>query len=162
MSEIVGRDEELASLRAFIGQAEGEPTALVLEGQAGIGKSTLWLAGVEFARSRGLRVLSSRPAEAERGLAYAVLNDLLEDVLEDVLPSLAAPRRRALEIALLLEEADETTPSTRARSGSRLAARCSSSPKTGRCSSRSTTCSGSTRRRRQRWRSRCEGWRRTR
>jgi predicted ATPase len=38
--EIVGRDEELASLRAFIGRSEGEPTALVLEGQAGIGKST--------------------------------------------------------------------------------------------------------------------------
>ena len=107
MYEIVGRDEELASLQAFIGRADGEPAALVLEGQAGIGKSTLWLAGIEYARSRGMRVLSSRPAEAERRLAYAVLNDLLEGVLDDVLPSLPAPRRRTLEIALLIAEADE-------------------------------------------------------
>jgi hypothetical protein len=35
------------------------------------------------------------------------LNDLLEGVLDDVLPTLPAPRRRALEIALLIAEADE-------------------------------------------------------
>ena len=112
--EIVGRDEELASVRAFLGRAEDGPAALVLEGEAGIGKSTLWLAGVEHARSRGLRVLSSRPAEAERGLAHAGLGDLLEDVLDEVLPSLSAPRRRALEVALLLEEADADAVDPRA------------------------------------------------
>jgi DNA-binding CsgD family transcriptional regulator len=77
----------------------------VLEGDAGIGKSTLWLAGVEHARSQGLRVLSSRPAEAEHGLAHVGLGDLFDDVLNDVLPALAPPRRRALEGALLLEDA---------------------------------------------------------
>ena len=102
--EIVGREEESASIHSFVGRAAGNAGALVLEGEAGIGKSTLWLAGVEYARGAGLRVLSSRPAEAERGLAYAGLGDLLEDVLDEVLPALAAPRRRALEIALLLEE----------------------------------------------------------
>jgi hypothetical protein len=71
---------------------------LVLEGEAGIGKSTLWLAGVEAARERGLRVLSSRPPEAEQGLSDAGLGDLLEDVLEIVLPALSAPRRRALAV----------------------------------------------------------------
>ena len=45
----------------------GGMAALVLEGEAGIGKSTLWLAGVEAARERGLRVLSARPAEVELG-----------------------------------------------------------------------------------------------
>ncbi len=107
LTEIVGRDEELASLRAFIGREGEEPAALVLEGQAGIGKSMLWAAGVDDAHSRGMRVLVSRPAEAERRLAYAALNDLLEGVLDDVLPSLPAPRRRALEIALLIAEANE-------------------------------------------------------
>ena len=53
----------------------------------------------------GLRVFASRPAEAERGLAHVGLGDLFEDVLADVLPSLSTPRRRALEIALLREEA---------------------------------------------------------
>jgi DNA-binding CsgD family transcriptional regulator len=101
--EVISRDDELASIRAFIGESGGS-AALVLEGEAGIGKSTLWLAGVEHARSSGLRVLVARPAEAERGLAHVGLNDLFEDVLDDVLPVLPAPRRRALEVALLLEE----------------------------------------------------------
>jgi DNA-binding CsgD family transcriptional regulator/sulfopyruvate decarboxylase TPP-binding subunit len=103
--EIVGREEELGSLYAFIGEAGGRLAALVLEGEAGIGKSILWLAGLEHARTRGLRVLSSRPAEAERSLAHVGLGDLFEDVLDDVLPALTAPRRRALEVALLREEA---------------------------------------------------------
>jgi DNA-binding CsgD family transcriptional regulator len=105
VSEIVGREEELASLHAFVSEARGGPAGLVIEGDAGIGKSTLWLAGVEHARAQGLRVLSSRPAEAERGLAHAGLGDLFDDVLDDVLPALSLPRRRALEVALLLEEA---------------------------------------------------------
>jgi DNA-binding CsgD family transcriptional regulator len=51
-----------------------------------------------------LRVLLSRPAEAERGLTHAGLGDLFENVLESVLPALPAPRRHALEVALLVEE----------------------------------------------------------
>ena len=113
MFEIIGREQELAFLHAFIGRAAGGPTALVLEGEAGIGKSTLWLAGVEHARAHGLRVLSSRPAEAERGLAHVGLGDLFEDVLDEVLPALSPPRRRALEVALLLEE--ETADAVDAR-----------------------------------------------
>jgi predicted ATPase len=81
--EIVGRDEELASLYAFVEEAHAGPAALVLEGEAGIGKSTLWLAGVEHARRQGFRVLSSRPTEAERSLAHVGLGDLLEDVLDE-------------------------------------------------------------------------------
>ena len=102
--EIVAREEELATLRAFIGEAEEGPAALVLEGEAGIGKSTLWLAGVEQALEAGFRVLSARPAEAERALAHAGLGDLFDGVLEDVLPALTPPSRRALDGALLLEE----------------------------------------------------------
>ena len=84
--------------------AEG-PIAIALEGEAGIGKSTLWSAAVEAARGRGLRVLSSRPAESEHGLAHAGLGDLFDGALDDVLPALTAPRRRALEVALLVEDA---------------------------------------------------------
>ena len=83
---IVGRDAELDSVYAFLDRVLEEPTTLVLEGTAGIGKSTIWSAGVEAARERGLCVLVSRPAEFERGLAHAGLGDLFEDVLERVLP----------------------------------------------------------------------------
>jgi DNA-binding CsgD family transcriptional regulator len=102
---IVGREEDLASVHAFAGQAEAGAAALVLEGEAGIGKSTLWLAGMEHASSQGLRVLSSRPAEAERSLAHVGLGDLFDEVLDEVLPALSPPRRRALEVALLRKEA---------------------------------------------------------
>jgi DNA-binding CsgD family transcriptional regulator len=105
--EVVGRDEELSSLHAFLDRrvAGQGPIAFALEGEAGIGKSTLWRAAVEEARGRGVRVLSSRPAESESALAYAGLGDLFEGVLDDVLPDLTAPRRRALEVALLVEDA---------------------------------------------------------
>jgi DNA-binding CsgD family transcriptional regulator len=112
--EIVGRDEDRATVEAFVRRAEGGASALVLEGEAGIGKSTLWLAGVEVARLRGLRVLLSRPVEAERGLAHAGLGDLFEDTLADVAPLISPPRRRALEIALLREEATDDSVDHRA------------------------------------------------
>lgn len=102
--DIVGREIELASIDAFLERPAEGAVALVLEGEAGIGKSTLWLAGVEATRERGFRVLVSRPAEAERGLIHAGLGDLFENVLESVLPALPAPRRHALEVALLVEE----------------------------------------------------------
>ena len=105
--EVVGRDVEIGALSAFLdrrGAVRG-PIAIALEGDAGIGKSTLLRAAVEEARGRGWRVLSSRPAESERALAHAGLGDLLDGVLDEVLPALTAPRRQALKVALLIEEA---------------------------------------------------------
>lgn len=114
--DVVGRDGELSSLYAFLDRRSGEPgpIAIALEGEAGIGKSTLWRAAVDAARGHGLRVLSSRPAESERGLAHAGLGDLFEGVLGDVLPALTAPQRRALEVALLVEDAADDPVDPRA------------------------------------------------
>jgi DNA-binding CsgD family transcriptional regulator len=108
-SDVVGRAAELAALDAFLKRERDVdgPIALVLEGEAGIGKSTMWLRGLELARERGLRVLSSRPVEAEQDLAFAGLGDLIEGVMDDVLPALPPPRRHALGVALLVEEAQE-------------------------------------------------------
>ena len=108
MGDPVGRDDEVQRVRAFVNASVLDaPRVLVLDGEAGIGKSTLWHTGLALARERGLRVLSTRPAEAEQTLALAGLGDLLEGVLHEVLPALAPPRRRALEVALLLEQAQE-------------------------------------------------------
>ena len=101
--QIVGRDEELAALHRFVARRADGPAALVLSGEAGIGKSTLWRAGVEAARQRGLRVLAARPTEAERPLDLTGLGDLLDGVAWEVLPELTAPQRRALEVALLID-----------------------------------------------------------
>jgi DNA-binding CsgD family transcriptional regulator len=103
--EIVGREEELATIRAFVDGPHAGAAALVLEGEVGIGKSTLWLAGVEHARARGLTTLSSRSAASEHDFAHVGLSDLFEDVADQVLSDLSAPRRRALEVAMLREDA---------------------------------------------------------
>ncbi|MDL9979174.1 AAA family ATPase [Microbacterium sp. ASV49] len=105
--DVVGRDQELRTIHAFLDAPISEAAGLVLHGEPGIGKSTLWQAAVSAARERGCLVLRSRPAEAERGLALMGLGDLLDPVLDGVVDQLTAPRRHALEVALLRE--GETT-----------------------------------------------------
>src|SRR5919201_5004261 len=110
----LGRDAELARLRAFLERRpEDGAAALVLEGEAGIGKTVLWQAATEAARERGLRVLRARPSEAERTLSFAALADLLGDAHE-LIEQLPPVQRRPLAVALLLEEADGPTPDRRA------------------------------------------------
>jgi DNA-binding CsgD family transcriptional regulator len=111
---ILGRESELGAVRAFLDSPAQGPVGFVVEGDPGIGKSTLWLAGVEHARSLGLRVLSARPSEAESTLAHLGLGDLFEQALDDVLPRLSTPRRRSLEAALLLADAGEAAVDPRA------------------------------------------------
>ena len=72
-------------------------------GEAGIGKTSLWLAGVEAAAARGYRILSSRPSEAETRFSFAGLTDLLGGA-DEIVAELPPIQRRALEAALLLGE----------------------------------------------------------
>jgi DNA-binding CsgD family transcriptional regulator len=103
--EVVGRESELESVHDFLDALPAGVIALLLVGEIGIGKTTLWRAGVAAAADRGHRVLSCRPVEAESGLPFAALGDLLEEVPADVLARLPEPQREALDIALLLAEA---------------------------------------------------------
>src|SRR5215210_7134425 len=109
--EILGRDEELDRLVRFL---DGDfPAALVLAGEAGIGKTTVWRAGLEQVRDRGVRVLVCRPAESEARLSFAGLADLLAPALGEVLGALPSVQRRALETALLLSEEERPPPDQR-------------------------------------------------
>ena len=83
---------------------------LVIEGEAGIGKTTLWLGALEEAHERGFRVLSARAGQAESGLAFAVLADLLVGIEPAVLDGLPHLQRVALDRVLLRE--DGTGPPT--------------------------------------------------
>jgi DNA-binding CsgD family transcriptional regulator len=112
-TDVVGRDAELSAIADFVASIE-QPSALLLEGEAGIGKTTLWRSGVEAAEERSYRVLSCRPAGSEVRLAYAALGDLVDEVLDDVLPELPAPRRRALQVGLLFEDPADRPPDQRA------------------------------------------------
>ena len=76
--QIVGRRQELAAIDAFLGGAPNGTAALLVEGEAGIGKTSVWREGVERARGRGFRVLTARPVGAEVRLSFAGLGDLLD------------------------------------------------------------------------------------
>lgn len=97
--EIVGRERQLATIEAFLDTGSW-PRALVLEGDPGIGKSTLWQTGHEMARARGLTVLTARPVEAEVSLAFGGLVDLFGYVPDEVFEALPGAQRHALAAAL--------------------------------------------------------------
>lgn len=107
---IIGRERELEAIEGFLAEAQEGPRALVLSGEPGIGKTTLWEEGLEEAERRFDRVLVHRALEAESSLSFAGLSDLLEPVMEEAVPSLPPPRRRALEVALWLADPGEQPP----------------------------------------------------
>jgi len=104
---IVGRDDELAVGDRFLEAIEKGPASLFLEGEPGIGKTTVWTEIAARARGRGHLVVISRPARSEVELPFAGLMDLVGD-RADLLAGLPKPQRRALEIALVRAEPDPT------------------------------------------------------
>jgi DNA-binding CsgD family transcriptional regulator len=111
---VFGRERELALAEAFLDRAEGRSGVLRLDGEAGIGKTTVWREVVRRAQERGFRVLSCRPAEAETKLALSALADLLDPIGSEVFATLPQPQRRALEVALLRVEPARAGPDPRA------------------------------------------------
>jgi DNA-binding CsgD family transcriptional regulator len=102
----------LRVLDAFVAAIDDGCASLVLSGPAGIGKSTLWRAGVARARAAGIAVLVARPAATETSFSLGALADLLEQVPPETVDELPAPQRRALRVACSLEEAAEPVEPT--------------------------------------------------
>ena len=106
----LGRDTELGRIEAWLAPGTapgpvGPRLVLVIEGEPGIGKTTLWTEATGRARAVGWQVLSCRPAASDAGLSHVALADLLRGVPDDAFARLPAPQRRALGVALLREEA---------------------------------------------------------
>ena len=106
----LGRDTELGQIEAWLAPdaapgPAGPRLVLVIEGEPGIGKTTLWTEATRRARAAGRHVLSCRPAASDAGLPHSGLADLLRNVPDDAFARLPAPQRRALGVALLREEA---------------------------------------------------------
>lgn len=106
----VGRDQELKTLTEFVRRCPSGAGVHLLQGQAGIGKSTLLRHAEEVAHREGIRLLGARPTQAERALAFAALGDLIGEALVTVGDRLPAPQRRALRVALFLEDAGDGPP----------------------------------------------------
>ncbi|MGH4024342.1 MAG: AAA family ATPase, partial [Pseudonocardiaceae bacterium] len=88
-------------MAAFVDGLAAGPAALLVEGEAGIGKTTVWRAAVAAARQRGCRVAAATAVDDEVDLAFGVLRDLLEAIPAESGDALPPVQREALDIALL-------------------------------------------------------------
>jgi hypothetical protein len=95
--EVFGREGELAAVSSFLDDTASGPAALLLEGEAGVGKTTLWREGVEAAGGRGFRVLECQPVESEAKLSFAALGDLLGPVVDQASATLPGQDLEAVD-----------------------------------------------------------------
>jgi len=117
--ELVGRDDDLRAVAEALAVEPG-PTAVLIEGEMGIGKTAFWRRAMATCPQR--RTLSCRPGGADVRLSFAALADLLEPAVEEVVDALHPPQRRALEAALLRRDPGPRPPDGRAIGTAVLAA----------------------------------------
>ncbi|NUU18555.1 AAA family ATPase [Cellulomonas humilata] len=99
---LVGREQERQVIRKLVASARvGESGALVLAGEAGIGKSALLEDAAAAVTEAGMRVLRAAGIDAEREVPFGGLLQLLRPVL-DHLDAIPAPQAEALGSALAL------------------------------------------------------------
>lgn len=79
---LLERDDELAAIRAVVSQGG----VLVIDGGAGIGKTSLLNAACEAAADAGNEVLRARGSELESGFAFGVVLQLFERRVAEVQP----------------------------------------------------------------------------
>jgi predicted ATPase len=112
---LVGRAEYLAELDAALGQArDGGPSALLIGGEAGIGKTPLISEFATAAVGRGARVLAGGCLDlGADGLPFAPFAAMLRELVRDIgAAGVAAllPGRATREFARLLPEFGEAAP----------------------------------------------------
>jgi DNA-binding CsgD family transcriptional regulator len=104
-AELVGRDAERASVLACLADEPVGARAVLLVGEAGIGKTAVWDWATRRCRDDGWQVLVSRAIAAEARLPWVGLTDLLRSVPDPVVDALPGPQRRALR-AIALRSSD--------------------------------------------------------
>src|SRR4029453_13590637 len=111
---MLGREAEMVAVEGLLNAGRHGRAGLVLEGNPGIGKTTVWRQGISRAANAGYRVLSCRTAPTEARLSFTALSDLLTYLEPAAFASLPDPQRRALDAALLRAEADGAAANPRA------------------------------------------------
>ena len=111
---LVERDQELAALERLLAEARaGTGSVLLVEGSAGIGKTSLLAAARERAAESGMRVLHARGTELEREYPLGVARQCLEPAIRpeaDRERLLRGAARLAGPVLLDVPEALEATP----------------------------------------------------
>ncbi len=100
---LAGRDEQLTAIDAALAGIAAAGMSVLLRGDPGMGKTALLKAAETKARDAELRVLRMTGAEAESGLPFAALHQVLWPLLDDT-RALSAEQRDALESALGVRE----------------------------------------------------------
>ena len=100
---LFGREADLAVVRSFIGQAASRGGALLLSGEAGMGKTVLLDAVERAATAVGQRIVRAAGVEFEASVSFSGLNQLLIPLREN-LPQLSDAHRDALRVALGLSD----------------------------------------------------------
>jgi predicted ATPase len=98
-NRLIGRDRELATLGAFLGEAVGDGATLLLTGEPGVGKTALLAAAAQMATTEGVRVIRGGGVEYETDVSFAGLHQLV-DPLSDDLGRLPRSGRATIEVAL--------------------------------------------------------------
>jgi DNA-binding CsgD family transcriptional regulator len=100
---VLERAAELAAVDWLVSAVDDGPAGLVLDGDAGIGKTALWEQGVARALQRGHEVLIVRVRPADADLPFLGLAELLAPIADNVLCSLSPPLATALKVLVLRE-----------------------------------------------------------
>lgn len=113
MADPVGRNSERDLVATFLAASSSAPALLTIEGEAGIGKTTLCAYGLGSARESGSLVLSCHPSAAESSMSFAALTDMLAGLGEETFDILPTSQRHALAVATLREEPSREPPDER-------------------------------------------------
>jgi DNA-binding CsgD family transcriptional regulator len=106
---IVGRGAEIDALHSFLDRAGRSGEALVLVGDAGVGKTALLDVAVHPAGSLGFNVVRATGAEFEAHISFAALHQALLPLLDGI-EELRPLYRDALSVALVLDEGRAPDP----------------------------------------------------
>jgi DNA-binding CsgD family transcriptional regulator len=107
-SVLYGREDDVACIQGLIDRVREGGAALILSGEAGIGKSSLLELAQGFAGEHGMRVLSLCGVTSEAHLPFGALQQAIGPIMKgaDALP---ARQRSALQAAFGLSD-DATVP----------------------------------------------------
>ena len=97
--QLIGRDLDVEFVRGFVDDAAVRGGALLVSGDAGVGKTALLDVAALHAEAAGTRVVRAVGAEFEAELGFAGLSLVLHPLL-DGLPMLPPLHRQALGVAL--------------------------------------------------------------
>jgi predicted ATPase len=131
---LFGREREIAQVESLVAQIPEHGDALVIRGEAGIGKSALLAVALDRARALGFATAIASGVQSETHLPFAGLHQLIQPMLETA-AELPVAQREALLNAFGMGDGQAPQPFLIALAVLNLLGRCSSSSK---------TCNGST------------------